>query len=36
MNADWMRETIDNTKRHVRVPRANPGNKFVVIFWGEE
>jgi hypothetical protein len=35
LNPDWMRKTTDNTKKNMKVPRANPNNKFAIVFWGK-
>ena len=35
LNPHWMRKTTDNTKKNMKVPRANPNNKFSIVFWGK-
>jgi hypothetical protein len=35
MNPDWMRTATDNTKKSMKVVRANPNNKFAIVFWGQ-
>ncbi|KAF8953098.1 hypothetical protein BDZ97DRAFT_632600 [Flammula alnicola] len=36
MSEDWMRPTVDNTKKSKRVPRVNLDNRFSLVFWHED